>query len=229
MIKLLLKRLVQYGAWARIGNLLAVVLVLNLTVNAASAETVTIAAFGDSLTQGYGLPDGDGLVPQLQVWLETAGQDVKLVNMGVSGDTTAGGLARIDWTLTDEIKALIVELGGNDILRGLPPTESRRNLEGILQAAAVRGLPVLLVGMQAPGNYGADYKQDFDAIYPDLAALYNTLLFPVYLAPILDGRSFADALKAFMQADGIHPNKAGVGLIVPVIGPYVVDLVGKIE
>lgn len=205
------------------------VLALNLSVNSARAEPVIIAAFGDSLTQGYGLPDGDGLVPQLQAWLDAGGHQVKLVNMGVSGDTTAGGLARIDWTLSDDIQGLIVELGGNDILRGLPPAESRRNLEGILQAAVGRGLPVLMIGMEAPGNYGADYKRDFDAIYPQLAAQYRTLLFPVYLAPILDGRSFAEALKSFMQADGIHPNKAGVGLVVPVLGPYIVDLADKIE
>ena len=205
------------------------VLALNLSVNSARAEPVIIAAFGDSLTQGYGLPDGDGLVPQLQAWLDAGGHQVKLVNMGVSGDTTAGELARIDWTLSDDIQGLIVELGGNDILRGLPPAESRRNLEGILQAAVGRGLPVLMIGMEAPGNYGADYKRDFDAIYPQLAAQYRTLLFPVYLAPILDGRSFAEALKSFMQADGIHPNKAGVGLVVPVLGPYIVDLADKIE
>lgn len=188
---------------------------------------MTIAAFGDSLTQGYGLPDGDGLVPQLQRWLTGKGLDVTLINAGVSGDTTAGGLARIDWTLTPDIQAVIVELGGNDILRGLPPQESRKNLDGILESVAEKGLPILLVGMKAPQNYGADYEVQFNAIYPDLAEKYDALLFPEYLSPILDGRTMTEALATFMQADGIHPDKNGVALIVEVLGPLVADLAAR--
>jgi len=225
----LVKRCVQYGGGIRIGNLIVAVLCLNLTFSAAEAETPVIAAFGDSLTQGYGLPDGDGLVAQLQTWLTAQGIDVRLLNAGVSGDTTAGGLARIDWTLTPDIKAVIVELGGNDILRGFDPAQSRKNLDGILAAIQARALPVLLIGMQAPANYGAAYKAQFDAIYPDLAAKYDTLLFADYLAPILKGRSFAAALKDDMQADGIHPNKTGVAVIVESLGPYVATLAKRIK
>lgn len=118
------------------------------------AEPVTIAALGDSLTQGFGLPPEDGLVPQLQRWLEANGAEVTLINAGVSGDTTAGGLARIDWTLTDEVDALIVALGGNDVLRGIAPEAVRANLDGILTKATARDLPVLLVGTEAPQNFG---------------------------------------------------------------------------
>jgi len=222
-------RLVQYGAARMIGKLAAVVLCVNLTSGGAIAAPPTIAVLGDSLTQGYGLAQDDGLVPQLSAWLLSQGAPANLLNAGVSGDTTAGGLARIDWTLTADVKALIVELGGNDVLRGLDPATSRANLDGLLKIAKARNLPVLLIGMQAPSNYGAAYKQQFDAIYPDLASKYDTMLFPVYLAPILEGRSFADALAAYMQADGIHPNKAGVALIVSALGPFVARLVATIH
>lgn len=225
----LFKHLVQYGARARIGKLLAALLVVNLTFGQAAAAPVTVLAFGDSLTQGYGLPDGDGLVPQLQAWLTAQGLDATLINGGVSGDTTAGGLARIDWSLTPDIQAVIVGLGGNDVLRGLDPGESRKNLDGILRAISQKNLPILLIGMDAPDNYGADYKAKFDAIYPDLAQEYATPLFPVYLGPVLEGRSFAQALPLYMQADGIHPNKAGVALIVGKLGPMVADLIRSVK
>ena len=136
----------------------------------ALAEPVTLVALGDSLTEGYGLPPDQGLVPQLQAWLTTQGAEVTVVNAGVSGDTTAGGVSRLDWTLTPDVDAVIVTLGGNDMLRGIDPATSRANLETILQGITARGLPFLLVSMQAPGNYGPDYKAEFDAIYPELAA-----------------------------------------------------------
>lgn len=116
----------------------------------AQADEVVIAALGDSLTQGYGLVQEDGFVPQLQAWLAEQGADVTIINAGVSGDTTAGGLSRVDWTLTPDVDALIVALGGNDLLRGIAPEVSRANLQGILSAAAANSVPVLLVGMQAP-------------------------------------------------------------------------------
>ncbi|MEO0381532.1 MAG: arylesterase, partial [Pseudomonadota bacterium] len=141
----------------------------------AWSQEVTIAALGDSLTQGYGLAVQQGFVPQLEEWLQDQGRDVAVINAGVSGDTTAGGLSRVDWTLTPEVDALIVTLGGNDLLRGIDPGVSRANLEGILSAATGAGVEVLLVGMQAPGNYGPDYKAAFDGMYPDLSAAYGTL------------------------------------------------------
>ena len=152
-----------YGAIRRLRNL-ALVTSLALPV-AAAAEPLTLVAFGDSLTQGYGLPPDQGLVPQLQAWLRAQGADVTVINAGVSGDTTAGGASRIDWTLTPEVDAMILTLGGNDMLRGIDPAEARRNLDTILTATEARDLPVLVVPMLAPGNYGPDYKRDFDAMY----------------------------------------------------------------
>jgi acyl-CoA thioesterase I len=191
------------------------------------ADTVNIAALGDSLTQGYGLVQEEGFVPQLQGWLAARGHGVAMINAGVSGDTTAGGLSRIGWMLSPDVDALIVALGGNDLLRGLPPEASRANLEGILQAAKAAGVPVLLVGMEAPGNYGPEFKADFDAIYPELAAQYGALHAESFLGPLTDAAE-ADprsALAAYMQADGIHPNAAGVALIVSALGPFVEKLI----
>ncbi len=187
----------------------------------AKADPVTVVALGDSLTAGYGLPADQGLVPQLQAWLSAAGQEVTVVNAGVSGDTTAGGLSRLDWSLTPETDALMVTLGGNDMLRGVPPAEARSNLSAILQGAQAKGLPVLLVGMQAPGNYGADYKADFDAIYPDLAAEYGATLYPFFFQGMAEGSTDPAAMRAFMQDDGIHPNAEGVARIVADLGPAV--------
>lgn len=195
----------------------------------AAAEPATIVALGDSLTAGYGLPAEEGLVPQLQSWLAARGHDVTIVNAGVSGDTTAGGLARLDWSLTPETDALIVTLGGNDMLRGLAPAEARSNLEEILKRANARGLPVLLVGLAAPGNYGPEYKTEFDAIYPELAATYGAELEPNLLAPLTSGQTDRAALSRYLQSDGLHPNSQGVAVIVEALGPRVEALVGRIS
>ena len=162
-------------------------LVLMLSAPAALAQQVTIAALGDSLTQGYGLAEADGFVPQLQAWLRGEGIEATVINAGVSGDTTAGGLARIGWTLSEDVDAVIVALGGNDVLRGIDPAASRANLDGILAEIGTRGLPVLLAGMRAPGNYGPDYKQAFDAMYPDLAEEHGAALYPFFLQGLGDG------------------------------------------
>lgn len=188
----------------------------------------TLVALGDSLTEGYGLAPEDGFVPQLQSWLTAQGQDVTVINAGVSGDTTAGGLARLDWSLTPEVTAMIVTLGGNDMLRGIDPANTRANLEGILKGAEAKGVKVLLVGMLAPGNYGPDYKTAFDAIYPDLAAQYHVDLFPSFYAPLIgDGPADPATLAPYLQADGLHPNPEGVKKIVAGIGPAVVKLLGE--
>jgi len=191
----------------------------------AQAQTLTIAALGDSLTQGYGLPQEDGFVPQLEAWLQGQGADVRLINAGVSGDTTAGGLSRAAWTLTPDVDGMIVALGGNDFLRGIDPATSRANLRGILEAAAAQEVPVLLVGIEASGNYGPDYKADFNAMYPDLAAEFGTGLYPSFFDGLLLGGDMAAARETYLQGDGIHPNAAGVGLIVAAMGPAVLDLV----
>lgn len=184
-----------------------------------------MVALGDSLTAGYGLPEDQGLVPQLQAWLGAQGNDAIVINAGVSGDTTAGGLSRLDWSLTPETDALIVTLGGNDLLRGIDPAESRANLDAILAKAKARGLPTLLIGLPAPGNYGPDYKARFDAIYPELAAEYGALLEPNYLTGL--GSNDPATLGDLMQADGIHPSAKGVALIVEQLGPKVQELLAK--
>lgn len=212
-----------YGAllWLRKGVFCAIL----LWAVPLQAQPVTIAALGDSLTQGYGLPDGDGLVPQLQRYLDAAGEEVTLINAGVSGDTTAGGLARIGWTLGDDIDALIVTLGGNDVLRGIAPEVARANLDGILGAAGA--LPVLLIGIEAPGNYGPDYKRDFEAIYPDLSDKYSTLFIPNFFDSLQDDSGAIGNARDFMQSDGIHPNARGVARIVNRMGPVVQELIAK--
>jgi len=202
----------------------SLITVLSVSVSRASAEPVVIAALGDSLTQGYGLPPEDGFVPQLQRWLDGQGADVRLVNAGVSGDTSAGGLSRVGWTLTEDVDGLIVALGGNDLLRGLDPAVTRSNLDGILAAAEAEGVPVLLVGMDAPSNYGADYEAAFDAIYPELAEEKGTLLAPDFLGALAAPEDRAATLKAYMQPDALHPNAAGVALIVEDLGPHVMEL-----
>jgi len=194
---------------------------------AATAEPVTIAALGDSLTQGYGLAQPDGFAPRLESWLRAQGADVVVINAGVSGDTTAGGAARIDWTLTPEVDGVIVALGGNDLLRGIAPEVSRANLDKILRATKEADVKVLLIGVPAPGNYGPDYKAAFDAIYPELAAKYGALYAPNFLSGVIgtNGR----AKPGMMQGDGLHPNPKGVALIVAALGPAVLELVARIE
>jgi acyl-CoA thioesterase I len=194
----------------------------------ANAEPVTVVALGDSLTAGYGLPPEDGFVPQLQAWLTEHGSDVTVLNAGVSGDTTAGGLARTDWTLTPDVDAMIVILGGNDMLRGLDPAEARANLSGVLEKAKAKGLPVLLVPMNAPGNYGAEYKTAFDGMYPALAAQYGALITDDFMAPLIAARDGGTPLGDLMQADGIHPSAKGVVLVVAALGPRVMDLIAAV-
>ena len=207
-------RFITYGPIRALRNVSLALLLAN-PVSAA-----TIAALGDSLTQGYGLAPE---VPQLQAWLAAQGQTVTIQNAGVSGDTSAGGLARLDWTLAPDVQGLIVTLGANDMLRGIDPAQTRANLDAILQGAKAKNIPVLLIGMQAASNYGPDYKAQFDAIYPDLAAQYSVLLAPSFFGPLV-----AAALTQYLQPDGLHPNAQGVQVIVSGIGPSVLDLLKEI-
>ncbi|ETX15201.1 GDSL family lipase [Roseivivax halodurans JCM 10272] len=206
------------------GRLSKAVLVLAVLAGTARAEPLELVALGDSLTQGYGLMEEDGFVPQLEAWLTERGHDVDVINAGVSGDTTAGGLSRAEWSLNDETDAMIVALGGNDLLRGIDPAVSKENLSGILDVAAAEGLPVLLAGLPAPGNFGAEFKREFDAMYPDLAEAYGVSLYPNFLAGLADGGDTPARMTRFMQSDGIHPNAEGVARIVADIGPMVEEL-----
>lgn len=200
-----------------------------LLAGTGTAGPVTVAALGDSLTQGYGLPQEDGFVPRLQAWLRAQGADATVLNAGVSGDTTAGGLSRVGWTLSGDVDAMIVALGGNDLLRGIDPAVSRANLAGIIEAAQAQGVRVLLVGLPAPGNYGPDYKQAFDMIFPDLAQHYGTLHYENFLQGVMDAADSAGGMAGLMQPDGIHPSAQGVEKIVAAMGPTVLALVRATE
>lgn len=203
-------------------------LALALLALPAAAAPQKLIAFGDSLTQGHGLAPDQGFTAQLQDWLRAHGHDVTVENAGVSGDTSAGGASRIAWTLAGGGDAIIVELGGNDMLRGIDPATTKANLNTILKAVAAKGLPVMLIGIPAPPNYGAGYQSAFDAIYPTLAARYHATLVPDFFAPLLGtGETRAQAMEAFMQPDGIHPNATGVKRIVASLGPKVVALLAR--
>jgi acyl-CoA thioesterase I len=218
-----------YGVRVRASNLAALALAAAAALALPAAAGTRIAALGDSLTQGYGLPEEQGFVPQLEAWLrENGADDVTVINAGVSGDTTAGGRARVGWVLADEPDAVIVALGGNDLLRGLDPEQARSNVDAILAAIVAENLPVLLAGLPAPGNYGEDYREAFDEIWPDLAARYDTILYPNFLAGIAEGLDDARA-RGLMQEDGIHPNAAGVEAMVEHIGPVVLELISRAE
>ncbi|WP_240607819.1 arylesterase [Pararhodobacter oceanensis] len=230
----------RYGvlwAWGKHSvALVATVLTLTLGVSVASAQDVpqelaqgiTVTALGDSLTQGYGLAPEAGLVPQLQAWLTARGHMVNLVNAGVSGDTTAGGLSRLDWTLAERPDAMIVALGGNDLLRGLDPGLSRDNLAAILARLQAEGIPALLIGMPAPRNYGPEYQAEIAALYPELAEAHDALLVEDMLAPLAEQIADGDRPDAVFQGDNIHPNPAGVALIVAHIGPQVEALIARV-
>jgi len=212
-----LPRSIRYGV---------VAVLVNLAVpggDLAAAESATrIVVLGDSLTAGYGLGGDDAFPARLEAALRAEGIEARVVNAGVSGDTTAAGLRRLDWALAEGPEgppdALVVELGANDALRGLDPQAVEANLDAILTQAKARGLKVLLAGMKAPPNFGRDYTEEFDALYPRLAARHDVLLYPFFL----DGVA---ADRALNQVDGIHPNPAGVAVIVERILPYVKRLI----
>ena len=214
-----------YGARSAMRKLaLALAAVLALALPAAAE--VRILAFGDSLTAGAGLPEAKAFVPQLQAWLHANGaSDVTVINGGVSGDTTAGGLARIGWALGDDVDGVIVELGANDMLRGLDMGQMRQNLDGILDAIDAKGLPALLAGLPAPPNYPADYRKAFKAAFRDLAEQHGAIYVSSFFAGMAEGGMLG--VMRMMQPDGIHPNAAGVEANVKAIGPAVLKLVAR--
>ena len=171
------------------------------------AETLTLLALGDSLTAGLGLPASEAFPAQLAAALRAKGHDVVIINAGVSGDIAAQGAERLDWALSDEVDGVLVELGANDALRGLPVAQAETALEQILQKLGERKLPVLLLGMKAPPNLGADYASAFDGMYPRLASKFNIPIYPFFLEGVA-------ANGKLNQADGIHPTAQGVAIIV---------------
>jgi len=195
-------------------SILTLLLALLFLVAPVTANSWLILALGDSLTAGYGLPQGKGFAGQLEAALRGKGYPVNVINSGVSGDTSAGGLARLDWSLQDKPHLVIVELGANDALRGLPPEITRNNLDAIITRIKETQSKVLLAGIHAPRNLGPGYYNKFDRIYPELAEKHAIFFYPFFLQGI--------AGKAeFNLADGIHPNEQGVAVIVGNILPTV--------
>jgi acyl-CoA thioesterase I len=191
----------------------------SLSVQAAEPG-LTIVAFGDSLTAGYGLPVNEAFPAQLERTLAAKGYIVRVVNAGVSGNTVADGVARLDWSIPDETNAVIVELGANDALRGIDPEIIKAGLEAILDQLQRRQIAILLAGMRAPPNLGPEYVHSFDAIFPELAARFSAALYPFFLDGVA-GR------KDLNQPDGIHPTAAGIELIVVRILPKVEELIAR--
>lgn len=178
-----------------------------------------ILAFGDSLIAGYGLAESEAFPAQLARLLAAQNIAVIVVNGGVSGDTTSGGRARLDWMIVDRPDAVILELGANDALRGVDPKESFANLDAMLGALAAKGIPVLLAGMRAPPNMGRDYEQRFNAMYPALARKHRAVFYPFFLDGVAGERRL-------LQPDGLHPTAEGARLIAERIAPAVRTLIG---
>ena len=200
----------------------AIVFAYILCIAAVSAaEPVRILAFGDSLTAGYGLAEADTLTTRLSDALTKMGRPALVINGGVSGDTSADGLSRIDWALADKPRIMILALGANDMLRGLDPSTTRANLEAIIAKAEAAGVETILAGMLAPPNLGTEYKTAFDAIYPELAKAHNLLFMPFLLQDVAQNSDLN-------QADGLHPNGNGVAVIVRNLLPYVTQAMDKL-
>ena len=202
-------------------HFLTVLMLIFLPLTAVGSTPV-ILVLGDSLVAGHGLPQGQAFSDILTNKLTTDGINVTMINAGVSGDTTAGGLARLDWSLADNPDAAIIVLGGNDLLRGLDPKTSYENLNAIINRLKDRDVKILLAGMQAPRNFGADYAAEFDRIYPALATRHDILLYPFFL----DGVALMLDLN---QPDGMHPNIAGIDVITDKIMPKVKQLIGQLN
>jgi len=207
-----------YGVLRRVFNIVLFWSILSAVLaTPGAAQEKRLLIFGDSLVGGYGLPREAGFIAQLDRALEEAGQDVVLIDGGVSGDTSAGGRARIGWSLTERPTHALVELGANDVLRGVNPKETKKNLQLILDSLEQAHVPVLLAGMRAPRNFGDDYADEFDDIYGDISRSKAVALYPFFL----DGVALQPELN---QPDGIHPNSKGVAIIVQRILPDILNL-----
>jgi acyl-CoA thioesterase-1 len=185
---------------------------------AARAEPYRIVGFGDSLMAGYGLDAGESFPEKLEKALRARGHDVVIANAGVSGDTSSGGLSRLDWSVPDGTRLAILELGANDMLRGVEPEITERNLDAMISRLKEKRVAVLLAGMRAAPNLGPDYQAAFDAIFPRLAAKYGVALYPFFL----DGVA---ADPAYLLDDGMHPNASGIDRVVERILPEVEKII----
>lgn len=197
---------------AALGFFASLAITALLSAGAALAEPIKLVGFGDSLMAGYQLPASDAFPVKLEAALKAKGYDVEIANAGVSGDTSSGGLARLDWSVPDGTKGVILELGANDALRGIAPEETEKNLDAMLTRLKERGIAVLLAGMLAPPNMGADYEKRFNGIYQRMAEKHRVALYPFFLDGV--------AAQADLQIDdGMHPNPAGVDVMVAKILP----------
>ena len=189
---------------------------------AISAENKTILAFGDSLIAGYGLPTEDSFTVQLENKLNSKGLPTKVINAGVSGDTSSGGFSRLEWVLSsyNNIDLVILTFGGNDALRGIDPNVTRSNMDKMIEILSSRNIPTLIGGMMAPPNLGEIYGKDFNSIYSDIAEKYSVPLYPFFL----DGVA---GILELNQADAIHPNKKGVDIITERLSPKIIDLLER--
>ena len=203
--------------WRRITPILAFLALLAWIPGpgaGAADRELRLVVLGDSLVAGYGLSPGEAFPERLEAALRANGRAVKVENAGVSGDTSSGGLARLDWSVPEGTDAVILELGANDALRGIPPELTRKNLETIIERLAGRGIKVFLAGMLAPPNMGADYEKAFNAIYPELAQKHGLAFYPFFL----DGVAAEPELNL---DDAMHPNAAGIERITALILPSV--------
>lgn len=219
-------RISRGGNWTVLVLALIVILGGSAAMNlarAADAKPITIVAFGDSLSAGFMLPQSASFPAQLQVALAAKGYKVEVVNAGVSGDTSAGGLQRLEWSLQDKVDGVIVELGANDALRGIEPKITKENLDKIISRIKAKGMDVLLAGMKAPGNWGPQYQVAFNVIYPELAAKHSVALYPFFLENVLG------AAGGLIMDDGLHPTEKGVAEIVRNILPEVEAMIKRIE
>jgi acyl-CoA thioesterase I len=218
--------LLSYGKIRRLAQIVAVTIACPLLAFSGPARTqdrpFKIVAFGDSLTAGYGLPAESAFPVKLSKALAAKGISAEIVNAGVSGDTASGGLGRLDWSIPDGTEAVILELGANDALRGVDPAITRKALDDILTKLKARKIAVLLCGMYAPPNMGADYVRAFNRIYSELAANHGALLYPFFLEGVA-------ADEKLNQRDGIHPTAAGVDIIVARILPQVEELIARVK
>ena len=207
---------------AALGFFVSLAITALLSAGAALAEPIKLVGFGDSLMAGYQLPASDAFPVKLEAALKAKGHDVSVANAGVSGDTSSGGLARLDWSIPDGTQGVILELGANDALRGIAPEETEKNLDAMLTRLKERGIAVLLAGMLAPPNMGTDYEKRFNGIYQRLAEKHGVPLYPFFLEGV--------ATKAELQIeDGMHPNPAGVDVMVATILPAAESFLKSIE